>query len=151
MLPLMRITVAGLATLASAVSITIATAGPAHAVEVESGCDSRYCWRQWVDESSGAVLDYAAVYWDRADGRPPHNLYSHNRDRAGLTLGVEIDPTDGGWGTYKRWDTVPDNNTAHWVERRTIRKFRFISVDTSTGRVTGSTAWRNPPGAVNPP
>jgi hypothetical protein len=135
-----RVSLAGFAALASAVSIVAAapSATPAYAAEhsagkVQNGYDcgnffgtGPVCIHWWGPDMN-AASDYAQVSL-REGQTPRYALYSSDRNNDAFTIALQVDTTDGEDGPYyTRCDRLQDSSPEIWRED-TIRRFRFVAV-----------------------
>lgn len=116
-------------------------------VSTNAVCNDQYCTHPWYDKY-GNMIDEGVV--SRGGG-----LYSCNWNHSGKSVGIQVDPTDGKWTYYTVGDATTGEKdglcAADHVERRGIRKIRFIAVDRA-GRVVGTpTPWIAPPGGYGRP
>jgi hypothetical protein len=119
-------------------------------VSPNATCDGRRCTHRWYS-SGGEVTDSGVVLLYGGD----YYLYACNWNNDDISIGVQVDPSDGRWAYYTRGDaTRGEADTrcaADYTETRTIRKIRFVAVDRN-GRAVGTpTAWIAPPGGTGPP
>lgn len=142
------VSLAGLATLASAVSITVAPSATSAVNDYDCGnfFGVPTCIHWWGSNMNDAS-DYAQVNYHEGE-TPQYALFSSDRNNDGLTIALQVDTTDGADGSYyTRCDLSPDGQPEIWNEN-TIRRFRFIAVRTGGGscEIDGTpTEWHTPP------
>ncbi|WP_345611839.1 hypothetical protein [Pseudonocardia adelaidensis] len=67
----------------------------------------------------------------------------------GVSIGIQIDPTDGTSNYYTRRPAT--ESCSGEVESRTINRFRFVAVDRTGTPVGTPTDWETPPWGAGPP
>jgi hypothetical protein len=147
---LVRGAAAGLAALASAVSITMTATVPVYAAEPPASpdgvstsaaqpgdsCNSQVCYHWWGPSLSDST-DYAGIDHDQ--------VWGCNKNEDELTIAIQVEPSDGSeW--YTVWDNVAGRLCGELTEERSVLRFRYVAVDARTGAITGTpTEWRTPP------
>lgn len=112
------------------------------------------CEYPWVDRN-GNITDEGKLWHIGPGNHARWALFSCNWNNDDLSIGLQVDPSDGGWSIYTKGDATRGESDgsceADFYEPRKIRKIRFVAVDRN-GRAVGTpTAWMEPPGGAGPP